>query len=54
MKNIRQRMTEDMKLRGLTAGTQATHLEAVKVLAKHYNRRLDEIMQEQVRDFCST
>ncbi len=54
MKDIRQRMIEDMKLRGLTPGTQATYLEAVKVLAKHYNRRLNEIMQEQVRDFCST
>jgi len=31
-------MIEDMKLRGLTPGTQATYLEAVKVLARHYNR----------------
>ncbi len=54
MEDIRQRMIGDMKLRGLTESTQATYLEAVKVLAKHYNRRLDEIMQEQVRDFCST
>jgi site-specific recombinase XerD len=51
MKDIRQRMIEDMKLRGLTPGTQATYLEAVKVLARHYNRGLDEITQEQVKDF---
>ncbi len=51
MKNIRQRMLEDMKLRGLAPGTQATYLEAIKVLARHYNRRPDEITQEQVRDF---
>ena len=51
MKDIRQRMIEDMKLRGLTPSTQATYLEAVKVLARHYNRRSDEITQEQVRDF---
>ncbi len=51
MKDIRQRMIEDMKLRGLTPSTQATYLEVVKVLAKHYNRRLDEITQEQVMDF---
>ena len=44
-------MTEDMKLRGLTPGTQATYLEAVKVLARHYSRRPDEITQEQVRDY---
>ena len=51
MTDIRQRMIEDMKLRGLTPCTQATYLEAVKVLARHYNSRLDEITKEQVRDF---
>jgi hypothetical protein len=51
MEDIRQRMIEDMKLRGLTPCNQATYLEAVKVLARHYNRRLDEITQEQVRAF---
>ena len=51
MKDIRQLMIEDMKLRGLTPCTQATYLEAVKVLARHYNSRLDEITKEQVRDF---
>ena len=29
MKDIRQRMIGDMKLRGLTPSTQATYLEAV-------------------------
>jgi hypothetical protein len=29
MEDIRERMIEDMKLRGLTPGTQATYLEAV-------------------------
>jgi site-specific recombinase XerD len=51
MKDIRQRMIEDMKLRGLAPCTRATYLEAVKVLARHYNSRLDEITKEQVRDF---
>jgi len=51
MEDIRQRMIEDMKLRGLSPCTQATYLEAVKVLARHYNSRLDEITKEQVRDF---
>jgi site-specific recombinase XerD len=51
MEDIRERMIGDMKLRGLTPCTQATYLEAVKVLARHYNSRLDEITQEQVRDF---
>jgi hypothetical protein len=43
MKNLRQRMIEDMKLRELAPGTQATYLEAIKALARHYNRRPDEI-----------
>ncbi len=51
MEDIRQRMIDDMKLRGLTPSTQATYLEAVKVLARHCNSQLDEITQEQVRDF---
>ena len=51
MEDIRQRMIEDMKLRGLAPCTRATYLEAVKVLARHYNSRLDEITKEQVRDF---
>jgi hypothetical protein len=51
MKDIRQRMIGDMKLRGLTPCTQATYLEAVKVPARHYNSRLDEITKEHVRDF---
>jgi len=51
MEDIRERMIGDMKLRGLTPCTQATYLEAVKVLARHYNSRLDEITKEQVRDF---
>jgi hypothetical protein len=41
MEDIRERMIEDMKLRGLTPCTQATYLEVVKVLARHYNSRLD-------------
>ena len=51
MKNLRQRMIEDMKLRGFAPGNQATYLEAIKALAWHYNRQLDEITQEQVRDY---
>jgi len=51
MKNLRQCMIEDMKLRGLAPGTQAAYLEAIKVLARHCNRRLDEITQEQIRDY---
>ena len=43
MKNLRQRMIEDTKLRGLAPGTQATYLEAIKALARHYHHRPDEL-----------
>lgn len=51
MKNLRQRMIEDMKLRGLAPGTQATYLEAIKALVRHYHRQPDEITQEQIKDY---
>jgi len=51
MKNLRQRMIEDMKLRGLASGTEARYLHAIKALAKHYHRRPDEITKEQIRDY---
>jgi len=39
-----------MKLSGLTSGAQGTYLEAVKALLKHYNRRPDEINEQQIRE----
>ena len=35
MKNLRQRMIEDMKLRGLTPGTQATYLAESYTQERH-------------------
>ena len=35
---LRARMIEDMKLAGLAATTQEIYLQAVRSLAKHYNR----------------
>lgn len=51
MKDLKQRMIKNMKLRGLASGTQARYLEAIKALAKHYNRRPDEITEEQIQDY---
>jgi len=51
MKDLRQRMIEDMELRGLASGTQARYLESITALAKHYNRRPDEITREQIKDY---
>ena len=51
MASIRQRMIEDMKLRGLAPRTQERYLHSIKTLAKHYQCAPDELTQEQVRDY---
>ncbi len=38
MTELRQRMIEDMRLRGLAEGTQQVYVEDVKHLAAHYRR----------------
>jgi len=51
MKEIKQRMVEDMKLRGLAPTTQNRYLHAVKALAKHYQRPLTRLSERQVRKY---
>jgi len=51
MKNAKQRMIEDMKLRGLAPRTQDRYLHAIKALAEHYHRQPDKITEKQVRKY---
>jgi len=51
MKNLRQHMIEDMKLRGLAPTTQHRYLHTITALAEHYHRQPDELTQEQIRDY---
>ena len=51
MKNVKQRMIEDMKLRGLAPRTQDRYLHAIKALAEHYHRQPDQITEKQVRKY---
>jgi site-specific recombinase XerD len=44
-------MIEDMQLRGLVPGTQQTYVEAIKSLAKHYNRSPDVISEQEIRAY---
>ena len=39
---LRQRMLEDMQLRGLSARTQGVYVAAVRQLAEHYHASPDE------------
>jgi len=51
MTPLRQRMLEDMQLRGLAARTQESYLAAVRQLAMHYGRAPDQITEEELRTY---
>jgi len=51
MTPLRQRMIDDMKLRGLSANTQQAYVLAVRQLAEHYGRPPDRISQEELRAY---
>jgi site-specific recombinase XerD len=51
MSKLRERMSEDLKLRGLAPRTQELYLRAVKGLAKYYYRSPDELKEEEVRAY---
>jgi integrase/recombinase XerD len=51
MTRLRQRMLEDMQLRGLSERTQETYLAAVQQLALHYNLSPDILTEEQIRQY---
>ena len=48
---LRQRMIEDMQLRGLAARTQEAYVAAVEQLAKYYHKPPDEIGEEELRQY---
>jgi len=51
MTPLRQRMIEDMQLRGLAARTQESYLAAVRQLAQHYGKSPDLISEEELRQY---
>ena len=51
MTRLRQRMLEDMQLRGLAARTQGCYVAAVRQLAEHYHRSPDRITEEEMRQY---
>jgi site-specific recombinase XerD len=51
MKSVKQRMIEDMKLRGLSQRTQDRYLHAIKALGEHYQSPPEDLTQEHVRDY---
>jgi integrase/recombinase XerD len=51
MTPLRQRMLEDMQLRGLAARTQESYLGAVQQLALHYHRSPDLLTEDELRQY---
>lgn len=51
MTALRQKMIEDMQLRGLSARTQESYAQAVGQLAKHYHKPPDQISEEELRQY---
>ena len=51
MTPLRQRMLEDMQLRGFSARTQGCYVAAVRQLAEHYHRSPDHLTEEHRRQY---
>lgn len=51
MSVLRQKMLEDMQLRGLSTRTQETYAQAVSQLARYYHKSPDQISEEELRGY---
>ena len=51
MSALRQKMIEDMQLRGFAVRTQEAYLLAVRQLARHYHKAPDQIEEEELRQY---
>jgi site-specific recombinase XerD len=51
MTPLRQKMIEDMQLRGLSKRTQETYVRVVRQLAEYYHQPPDQLSQEEVRQY---
>jgi len=51
MTTLRQRMTQDLQIAGLSERTQEAYLRAARKLADHYGQAPDQLAEEQIRDY---
>jgi len=49
MSTLRERLIEDMKLRGFSPRTQQSYARAVSKLAEHYQKSADLVTEEELR-----
>ena len=51
MTQLRQRMIEDMQLRGYSARTQEAYARGVRQLAEYFHRSPDLVNEEELREY---
>ena len=51
MTTLRDQMTQDLQIAGLSEPTQEAYLRAVRQLADHYGQAPDGLAEQQVRDY---
>ena len=51
MTPLRQRMIEDLQLRGMSERTQEMYVRAVRQLAEHYHKSPEHITEEELRQY---
>ena len=51
MTPLRQRMIEDMQLKGYSGGTQKLYVHAVRQLCEHFNKSPGRITEEDLREY---
>src|ERR1700730_2725517 len=51
MSPLRQRMLEDMQLRGFSSGTQRSYIHYIAEFAKHYNLSPEQLGLDDIRNY---
>ena len=51
MTTLRQRMTEDMRIRNLALNTQTSYLQQVSLFARHFNKSPEYLGPEEIRAY---
>jgi len=51
MTELRERMLQDMQLRGFSERTQECYVRSVRLLAEHYNKPAAQISEEELREY---
>jgi site-specific recombinase XerD len=51
MDTLREQMTKDLQLKGITSGTQKKYLREVGIMADYFDKPLEELGEQEVKDY---